>query len=200
MTLVDRQVDVWTSDFQRRSLNRITDSPSWDAYPLWQPGMRWMAFASMRDGVASIYRQELSTGAVEKLVVTNRPAYPNSWSSDGKLLAYHQEDPQTGEDIWIYSAETRTTTAFLRTPYNERHADFSPDGRFVAYESDEGGEQMEVYRAPVPSGHSSDEDLIERRHVAAVGPGRTGTVLQNRRRGHGGPRDPHAGVRGSTAS
>ncbi len=150
MTLVDQQVDVWTSDLRRTSLHRLTDSPSWDAYPLWQPGMRWLAFASMRDGVASIYRQELNTGAIEKLVATGRPVYPNSWSSDGTLLAYHEEDPQTGTDIWIYSTETRTTKEFLRTSYNERHAEFSPDGRFIAYESGEGGEQLEVYVRPYP--------------------------------------------------
>ena len=181
MTLVDRQVDVWTSDFEKKSLNRVTDSPSWDAYPLWQPGMRWMAFASMRDGVSSIYRQELTTGAVEKLVATNRPTYPNSWSSDGKLLAYHQDDPQTGSDVWIYSVETRTTTAFLRTRYNERHAEFSPDGRFIAYESDEGGEQTEVYVRPYPQGNPRTKDLIQRRNVAALESGWTGAVLQNRR-------------------
>jgi serine/threonine-protein kinase len=150
MTLVDQQVDVWISDLDRKSLHRLTDSPSWDAYPLWQPGVRWMAFASMRDGVASIYRQELNTGAIEKLVATDRPVYPNSWSSDGKLLAYHEENPQTGTDIWIYSTDTRTAKEFLRTPFNERHAEFSPDGRFIAYESGEGGEQLEVYVRPYP--------------------------------------------------
>jgi serine/threonine-protein kinase len=150
MTLVDQQVDVWTTGFARKSLNRVTDSPSWDAYPVWQPHSKWMAFASMREGVASIYRQQLITGAIEKLVASDRPAYPNSWSSDGKLLAYHQEDVQTGADIWVYSTETRTTREFLRTPYNERHAEFSPDGRFIAYESGEGGDQLEVYVRPYP--------------------------------------------------
>ena len=150
MTLVDQQVDVWTFDVERKSLSRLTDSPSWDAYPLWQPGMPWLTFASMRDGVASIYRQELSTGLIEKLVGSDLPAYPRSWSTDGKLLAYEQEDAQGGTDIWIYSAETRTKKEFLSTPHNERNAEFSPDGNFIAYESGEDGDQMQVYVRPYP--------------------------------------------------
>jgi serine/threonine-protein kinase len=151
VTLVDQEVDVWTTDFHSRALNRFTDSPSWDAYPLWQPGSKWLAFSSMRDGTASIYRQELTSGTIEKLVAAEQPAYPNSWSADGKLLAYHQENTKTGADLWVYSMETRTAKPFLVTPYNERHAEFSPDGRFLAYESGEGGgDQLEVYLRPYP--------------------------------------------------
>ena len=101
VTLVDQQVDIWTYDLVRKTLNRLTDSPSWDAYPIWQPGMRWMAFSSMRDGLASIYRQDLRNETVEKLVAAPNPTYPRSWSPDGRLLAYEEENPQTGLDIWI---------------------------------------------------------------------------------------------------
>jgi len=150
VALVDQQVDIWTYDLLRKTLNRLTDSPSWDAYPLWQPGMRWIAFSSMRDGPASIYRQDLRTGAVEKLVASEHPTYPASWSPDGRLLAYGEENPQTGFDIWIYDVDSRSKTLFLRTPYNESSAEFSPDGRFIAYESGEAGEQTEIYVRPYP--------------------------------------------------
>jgi len=162
LTLVDQQVDIWTYDLFRRTLNRLTDSPSWDAYPHWEPGMRWVAFSSMRDGLASVYRQDLRTGTVEKLVATQYPTYPDSWSPDGRLLAYHEENPRTGLDIWIYSIEARTRTVFLRTPYNELHAEFSPDGRFIAYESGEAGGQAEVYVRPYP-------EINPRRKVSANG-------------------------------
>jgi len=150
VALVDQQVDIWTYDLLRKTLNRLTDSPSWDAYPLWQPGMRWLAFSSMRDGPASIYRQDLRTGAVEKLVASEYPTYPRSWSPDGRLLAYEEENPRTGFDIWIDAVDSGTKTPFLRTPYNEAGAEFSPDGRFIAYESDEAGEQTEIYVRPYP--------------------------------------------------
>jgi Tol biopolymer transport system component len=162
VALVDQQVDIWTYDLARKTPNRVTDSPSWDAYPQWQPGMRWVAFSSTRDGVANIFRQDLHSGAVEKLVATANPAYPDSWSPDGRLLAYEEETPQTGYDIWIYSMDSRSTTPFLRTPYNESAAEFSPDGRFIAYESGEAGEQSEIYVRPYP-------EINPRRKVSANG-------------------------------
>jgi Tol biopolymer transport system component len=162
VALVDQQVDIWTYDLLRKTPNRITDSPSWDAYPLWQPGMRWVAFSSMRDGPASIYRQDLHNGTVEKLVAAEYPTYPRSWSPDGRLLAYEEENPETGFDIWIYSLDSRSSKPFLRTPYNEVAAEFSPDGRFIAYESNEAGEQSEIYVRPYPEGNP-------RRKVSANG-------------------------------
>jgi Periplasmic component of the Tol biopolymer transport system len=150
VALVDQQVDIWTYDLLRKTLNRLTDSPSWDAYPLWQPGMRWLAFSSMRNGLASIYRQDLRTGVVEKLVASDYPTYPSSWSPDGRLLAYVEENPQTGFDIWIYDVDAGSRKPFLRTPYNESGAEFSPDGRFIAYESGEAGDQTEIYVRPYP--------------------------------------------------
>jgi Tol biopolymer transport system component len=150
VALVDQQVDIWTYDLLRKTPNRVTDSPSWDAYPQWQPGMRWVAYSSMRDGLASIFRQDLRTGTVEKLVKAEGPAYPDSWSPDGRLLAYEEENARTGLDISIYSTESRSSTPFLRTPYNESRAEFSPDGRFIAYESGEAGDQSEIYVRPYP--------------------------------------------------
>jgi eukaryotic-like serine/threonine-protein kinase len=149
VTLVDRQVDIWTYDLSRNVLNRLTDSPSWDAYPIWDPLMQWVAFSSTRDGVAAIYRQHLRANTVEKLVATASPTYPNSWS--GRLLAYEEANPQTGLDLWVYSFDSGTSTVFLRTPFNESKAEFSPDGRFIAYESTEDGQQTEVYVRPYPA-------------------------------------------------
>jgi eukaryotic-like serine/threonine-protein kinase len=150
VALVDQQVDVWTYDLSRKTLNRLTDSPSWDAYPLWQPGTRWVAFSSTRDGLASIYRQDLRSGTVEKLVAAENPTFPDSWSPDGRLLAYHEESPHTGLDIWIYSMDSHSSKLFLQTPYNESGAEFSPDGRFIAYQSGEAGGQTEIYIRPYP--------------------------------------------------
>ncbi|MGH2436429.1 MAG: protein kinase domain-containing protein [bacterium] len=162
VTLVDQQVDIWTYDLFRKTLNRLTDSPSWDAFPLWEPGARWMAFSSTRDGLASIYRQDLRNGTVEKLVAARYPTYPSSWSPDGRLLAYWEENPETGLDIWIYSIDSRSRKVFLRSPYNESNPEFSPDGRFIAYESGEAGGQTEIYMRPYP-------EINPRRKVSANG-------------------------------
>ena len=110
--------------------------------------MQWVAFSSTREGVASIYRQHLQANTVEKLVATASPTYPNSWS--GHLLAYEEANPQTGLDLWVYSFDTHASTIFLRTQFNESKAEFSPNGRFIAYESTEAGQQTEVYVRPYP--------------------------------------------------
>ena len=165
VTIADAQVDIWTFDLLRKSFYRLTDSTSWDAYPLWQPGAEWLAFSSMREGLAAIYRKDLRSEEVEKLVAAGDPSYPSSWSPNGKLLAYSHDNPETGRDIWVYSLETRSREIFLRTQYNESAAEFSPDGRFLAYHSNEGGQQLEVYVRPYP-------EVNPRRRISTDG-GRT---------------------------
>jgi Tol biopolymer transport system component len=153
VTIGDRQVDAWSYDLARSSFHRLTYSPSWDAFPLWHPRGEWVAFSSMQDGVPGIYRKNLRTEGVEKLAGGTHPAYPGSWSSDGKLLAYWVENPDTGLDIWIHSLETASEEPFLLTVHNESDPEFSPDGRFIAYESNETGKTIEVYARPYPEGH-----------------------------------------------
>ena len=66
---------------------------------------------------------------------------PGSWSPDGKLLVYTQDRPETGSDLFILPFEgNRQPVPFLATPVNERWAAFSPDGRWIAYTSDETGQ------------------------------------------------------------
>jgi eukaryotic-like serine/threonine-protein kinase len=151
-TVGDRDVDLWTYELGRESLTRFTDSPSWDSYPQWQPGQEWIAFSSMREGLPALYRKHLRNGSVEKLLGAEHPIYPSSWSPDGQVLAYTEENPATGEDIWLLSLATGERRAFLNNSHNEAEAAFSPNGRFIAYESDESGRQREVYIRPFPAG------------------------------------------------
>lgn len=75
---------------------------------------------------------------------------PTSWSPDGKFLAYREAGAETGADIWILPLQgARKSWPFLQTKFNEAEAKFSPDGRWVAYSSDESG-RPEVYVQPFP--------------------------------------------------
>jgi Tol biopolymer transport system component len=65
------------------------------------------------------------------------------------VLAFQQYDPKTGSDIWLYSKADGSVTPFLCSPFNEGLADFSPDGHWIAYSSDESGRQ-EIYILPAP--------------------------------------------------
>lgn len=151
-TIADERVDVWTYDMSSQRTDRVTDSESWDAFPVWRPGTTEISFASMRAGVAEIFTENERAGAPEMLVSSEHPVYPGSWSSDGSLLAYWEEDPETGRDIWVYSAETGQSEPFLQTEYNESSPEFSPGNDLIAYHSNETGEQLEVYVRPYPEG------------------------------------------------
>ena len=77
---------------------------------------------------------------------------PTDWSRDGRWILFGQEDPKrkTGWDIWALPFEgDRKPFPVLRTPFNENYAVFSPDGRWLAYQSDESG-RNEIYLAPFP--------------------------------------------------
>ena len=77
---------------------------------------------------------------------------PSSWSPDGKQLTFTEITPTSGFDIWMLPLEgDRKPRPFLRTPFNESWAQFSPDGHWLAYESDEsGGDQIYVQAYPGP--------------------------------------------------
>ena len=72
-----------------------------------------------------------------------------SWSPDGQLLAFVEVNPTTGQDIWVLRLGDRKAQPFLRTPFNEAAPRFSPDGRWLAYISDESG-RYEIYVQPYP--------------------------------------------------
>ena len=79
------------------------------------------------------------------LLESNNRLTPTDWSRDGRLIVYEQVDPQTQEDLWILPLDgERKPFPFVRTAFNEIQGRLSPDGRWMAYTSDESG-AAEVY-------------------------------------------------------
>jgi dipeptidyl aminopeptidase/acylaminoacyl peptidase len=89
------------------------------------------------------------SGGLEKLAISDFIHVPDSFSPDGQLLAFHEANPTTGEDILVLRLSDRKVQPFLRTPFNEADPRFSPDGRWIAYMSDESG-RSEIYAQPYP--------------------------------------------------
>jgi Tol biopolymer transport system component len=82
------------------------------------------------------------------LLESNLEKSPESWSPDGRFLLYSAFDPTTRQDLWVLPLDgERKPFVFLKTPSSERNGQFSPDGRWIAYTSDESG-RGEVYVAP----------------------------------------------------
>ena len=148
--------DVWVYDIARGVRTRLTSAPERDFRPVWSPAGDEVAFTSDRAGNQDIFlRQADGSGEEKILLATPRPESVSDWSRDGKYLLYHTIDPETGADLWYLERNEDGSGwephPFLQTPVHQLMPRFSPDGRYVAYLSNESG-QMEVYVQPFPEG------------------------------------------------
>ena len=131
---------VWIYDLSRRTMTRQTFEGT-SAYPIWTPDGKGLTFNSTRSGgVLNLFsRPADGSGEAVRLVTSDAIQIANSWSPDGRMLMYQDGSPSTGRDIWVWSRPDRKSSPWLRTPYDEGGAMFSPDGRLLAYVSSEGG-------------------------------------------------------------
>ena len=148
--------DVWVYDIARGVRNRMSSAAEIDYRPVWSPSGEEVAFTSERAGNADIYLRRADGSGEEKvLAATPRRDALSDWSRDGKYLLYHLDDPETIWDLWYLERNEDGSGwephPYLQTPFNELVPRFSPDGRYVAYVSNESG-QREVYVQPFPEG------------------------------------------------
>ncbi len=148
--------DVWVYDIARGVRTRLSTSPERDGGPVWSPAGDEVAFTSDRAGNNDIFLRQVDGSGEEKaLAATPHSEQLSDWSRDGKYLLYHLDDPETGADLWYLERNEDGSGwephPFLQTPSREVVPRFSPDGRYVAYESNESG-QNEVYVQPFPEG------------------------------------------------
>jgi eukaryotic-like serine/threonine-protein kinase len=149
---LNRTFDLWRLDFARGIPSRLTFHSSHDIFPLWSPDATRIAFSSLRDPPPQLYELNAESAGNEKLLLrTNVPKTPTGWSIDGRLLIYTTTDPQTGGDIWALPlVGKREPFPFLRTAADERYGTLSPDGRWLAYISNETG-MYQVYVEAFPA-------------------------------------------------
>lgn len=145
--------NIWIYDLVRGIPTRFTFGPAEEIEPVWSPDGSTIYFHR-----SSAIVRKASNGAANAQVVLSDSAneIPSSISPDGKLLLYFRHGPKaTGWDLWVLpltplaGGGNRQPRVFLQTPFNEVAGRFSPDGRWVAYQSDESG-QYEVYVTPFP--------------------------------------------------
>ncbi|HET9387294.1 MAG TPA: protein kinase, partial [Gemmatimonadales bacterium] len=153
---VETNSDVFLMDGARRT--RRTFDAANERYPVWSPDGGWLAFASERKGVADLYRKRVSGGGDEQLLESPYAKNVDDWSPDGRFLLYNEEDPVTLRDLWVLPLDgDRKPFVFLKTNSQEHRGQFSPpDGRFVAYVSNEPG-QHEIFVGPFPASDNQSQ-------------------------------------------
>jgi Tol biopolymer transport system component len=153
--------DLWLVDIGTGRRTRLTFGPEPSDWPIWSPDGRRLVFASPARGPTRRLFQTLADGSGQPEALLEPggdlpdPIYPTGWSKDGQFVLFAGFDSTTkSRDIFLLpmpparlasdalgstSQGTRRALPFLRTPFNENDAAFSPDGRWVAYDSDESG-------------------------------------------------------------
>ena len=141
--------DLWVFDLDRGSRSRITFGGNNRYFPTWTAAGDRLAFSDGPQGTNSLHLAAADgSGQTVTLLEREGVQFPTSWSPDGSVLAYHETNPETLRDLWVLPVGG-DPEPFLVTPFQERAAAFSPDGRWLAYVSDESG-QDEIYVQPYP--------------------------------------------------
>jgi serine/threonine protein kinase/Tol biopolymer transport system component len=146
--------DIWVVDLQRQTKTRITFGPARCFLPAWSPDERWIYYSSSKGNSNHIYRRASDgTGGEETVLATEGISETaSSVSSDGKYLAYYRADPKstTKTDVYVLPLfGDRKPMPQVTTPFFEVLPRFSPDGKWLAYLSNETG-RYEVYIKPFP--------------------------------------------------
>ena len=143
---------IWLFDLRRHARGRLTTIGS---SPVWSPDGTHVVFSSSQvNGVLDLY-QKASFGneREERLLTSGQSNWPHDWSPDGRYIVYGSASPKWKMDLWLLSTADRKPSLYLQTPFNELHGQVSPDGRWLAYTSDESGTwEVYVQSFPVP-GH-----------------------------------------------
>ena len=149
--------DVWVEDLVRGTRTRVTNSSGSDFRPVWSPEGDQVAYTSLRSGNFDTYlRQADGGGQEEEIAVNPHNEWLSDWSRDGKyLLGSHSPEAETGRDLWYFERtegnDSSKPRPFLQEPATQSSPILSPNGRYVAYLSNESG-QREVYVLPFPEG------------------------------------------------
>jgi Tol biopolymer transport system component len=154
--VVQGWADVWLINAKRGVMTRFTFGPA-NNYPVWTPDGSRVAFTSWTNNthVGDLFEKPANGAHDEqRLLVSPDHKIPNDWSPDGRTLLYVNQDSATGSDLWALPiGGTEKPFPIVQTRFNEDEGQFSPDGRWIAYRSDESGrEEIYVQAFPGPAG------------------------------------------------
>jgi serine/threonine-protein kinase len=147
----DQESDLWIWDLRRPALARLTLDPAQDWFPVWTPDGRRIVFTSTRGGPNIWWQAADGTGAAERLTTSKNAQLVNAITPDGTAVVFNEVVPTMGRDVLqVALGGTRRVTPLLQTKFDERNGIVSPDGRWLAYESNSSG-SFEIYVRPCPN-------------------------------------------------
>jgi serine/threonine protein kinase/Tol biopolymer transport system component len=157
-----KQWDIWVDDWARDASARLTSSPTHSMNPVWTPDGRRIAFASLRGEKTPLANRNLywqradGTGDVQRLTNSPNEQRPGSWHPSGKFLAFDEQTPSNVKLMLLQidgdeesGWKPAEPTVLLTGSFDQRAPRFSPEGRWLAYDSNQSG-QFEVYVRPFP--------------------------------------------------
>ena len=151
MRTVQGNTDVFLIDTAGDGLRRFTLNPGLDTSPLWSSDGTRIVFSSSRDGGQDLFDKAASSAGDDRPLASAEPKMPKlplGWSSDGQLLLYSTRHPKTGLDLWaLPMAGDRKPVPVWVTPFDETAGQFSPDGRWLAYQSNQ-SKPVHIYVRP----------------------------------------------------
>ena len=157
-TLPQTGTDLWLYDVKRGTPMRLTFDSTSARSGVWSPDGKDVVFAAARNGtLGQLYRKPTTGSGSDELLSKIDGSIPTDWSPDGRFILFHTNnnldqgiiDQRNGYDLWILSLADRQAKPLVRTPFHEIQGALSPDGRWLAYASDESG-AFEVYVQAFP--------------------------------------------------
>jgi eukaryotic-like serine/threonine-protein kinase len=144
---IQNNIDVWTYELEGSKAKRLTFGPGLEMVPVWSPNASQFLYASNRRVNNDLYMKNSDGTQEERLIVHDETdKVPNDWSRDGKYILYTR-----GPDLWFSAFPGLKSSSLLKAVSSIRNGQFSPDGKWVAYASNETG-KWEIYVTSFPDG------------------------------------------------
>ena len=161
--------DIWICEPARGALTRLTFGPDEDETPVWSPDGAWVAWAAQPSRGPRQVRRRRADGSGEDQVVwsTNAHVHVHDWSPDGKHLVVTLDSVNTGRDVWLVPLDGGDAHPLLDGPFEEWNPRLSPDGRWLAYASNESG-TIRGLRSPLPRAARQGAGLERGRRSAGL--------------------------------
>ena len=155
--------NIWVLDLQRDTASRVTFDSGDDFSPAWSPDGTRIAFTSDRRGERGLYVKNASGTGEEKLLFSSTvPKNVEDWSRDGRWIVFSESRRGSGADLVLLNLESLKTQDFLRTRFIEDQGRLSPDGKWMAYRSNESG-RFEVFIQAISTPRREMADIQRRR-------------------------------------